>query len=96
MQGPTRFSPEIPWVVVLQNGAMFRVACDVCGADALLPHAGAVQAFAGAHAAHRAASGFGLGDAVAAVAKPAARLLGKAPCTPCEERRQALNRYRLW
>lgn len=39
----------------------------------------------------------GAGDAVAAVAKPIARMLGlKENCTPCEQRRRALNAALPW
>jgi hypothetical protein len=35
---------------------------------------------------------FGLGDAVAVVARPFARVLGRTNCAPCKKRQEALNR----
>jgi hypothetical protein len=40
---------------------------------------------------------FGLGDAVAAIAKPVARALGRDPnCVPCQQRQQRMNRIKLF
>ncbi len=39
----------------------------------------------------------GVGDVVAAVAKPIARALGRDPnCLPCQQRQQRLNKYKLF
>jgi hypothetical protein len=74
------------------------VSCSVCGARAAV-HPAAAEAVVAQHRAHQGAPGrYGAGDLVAAVAKPIARVLGRQPCTPCEQRRHALNRLApaLW
>jgi hypothetical protein len=95
------FSPEIPWVLV-ERGARpypnddFEVMCQVCGQAREVYGTELVTAFARAHAEHMAPPGqLGFGDVVARFAKPVARAMGKAPCTPCEARRHAMNRFRL-
>ncbi len=88
-----RYSPEIPWVLVAESGSprSARVSCTVCG-DGGIVMLPAIGHFAAQHAEHRSPAGtIGLGDVVASVAKPIAGALGMAPCTPCEERRRALN-----
>lgn len=89
----------IPWLWSRAVGAHYDVGCTVCGQGARLPP-DAARAFLDAHGRHVAAPGYrGLGDAVAAIAKPLARALGLAEqCTPCEARRVHLNRLapRLW
>jgi hypothetical protein len=94
-----RFSPEIPWVAVAAVGpGTYLAECEVCGASAS-GDPGVVAAFGQAHQAHTANGYMGLGDAIAAVAKPIARAFGQEPCTPCEARRRALNeaaRVRRW
>lgn len=74
------------------GGRFFSAYCTVCN-DRTTGNARTVQIFETQHAAHQStASGFGgLGDAVAAVAKPVARAFGKQPCAPCEARRRKLN-----
>jgi hypothetical protein len=80
---------DVPWVLVGVQGGAYVASCQVCGATA---HGGdaAINAFADAHAQHTSPSPthFGMGDLVASTAKMLG--LGK-PCTPCEQRRQALN-----
>jgi len=85
-----------PWLLIWipENGEGVVFRCQVCDA-ALRPHSQAeADAFVATHAEHRAPGG-GLGDLVAAFAKPVARLLGYEPeCTPCERRRRELNRMK--
>ena len=96
MQRPLEFSPEIPWVLVAQVDREFEVSCIVCGAFAYLYDEHGVGEFAGLHRAHTAGEGhLGLGDVVAAIAKPIASVFGSEPCTPCEARRRALNAARM-
>lgn len=87
--------PTVSWVLVVPAGRAARVHCEVCGASATIG-ARSVEAFAHQHRAHRSsAPGYhGAGDAVAALTGR----LGMTPCTPCEQRRMALNRMvpRLW
>jgi hypothetical protein len=46
----------------------------------------------GARAVKVRSGGFGLGDAIAVVAKPIGRAIGLPPdCVPCAERQRALN-----
>jgi hypothetical protein len=93
----TRFSPEIPWVVVeVLAPGQCQALCEVCGEHVQGPRAEVVR-FAGTHQAHTAGpEHLGLGDALAAVAKPVARRLGLEPaCTPCEARRRAANALRI-
>lgn len=45
----------------------------------------------GGRAEAAAAGSFGLGDAVATVAKPVANLLGIKNCAPCQRRQAMLN-----
>ena len=86
-----RFSEQIPWVLVQQNGVALGAYCEVCHQQT----AGSPQQiaqFAQAHANHQGNQGhLRLGDAVAAIAKPIAQAFGRQPCTPCEARRRALN-----
>jgi hypothetical protein len=94
-----RFSPEIPWVLVhtYPDGSYggYAFNCEVCGDRNVGTHA-ALTNFASAHRLHAAPQGsLGIGDAVAAVAKPFARAVGIDPnCTPCEARRRMLNQLR--
>jgi len=70
-----------------------QLRCEVCGATATLIPSQADE-FSRQHAQHRSASPthMGLGDVVAKVAQPVARMLGRPDtCTPCEKRKQALN-----
>lgn len=88
-----RFSPDIPWVLIWREprGPLFSLRCEVCGGSDVgdLDEA---NRFAAAHRVHAAPQGsLRLGDAFATVAKPVARAFGRAPCTPCEARRRALN-----
>ena len=91
-----RFSVEIPWVLVdARGGGVFDLYCEVCGDGALQRTAAVAGTFAQAHSVHQSPRGsFRLGDAIAAVAKPVAKAMGKQPCTPCEARRRALNDIR--
>lgn len=91
------YGPEIPWVRVGQDRfGGYRMDCTACGAVAIAGSVGGVEQFATHHAEHTAGPRHvGLGDAVAKLAKPVARAVGKKPCTPCERRRQALNAVRL-
>jgi hypothetical protein len=101
MGAPIPYSPEIPWVLVTpveQLGwtTKYEVMCTVCGARGLAVGSEPARGFAMAHRAHTAGPrAVGLGDAVAAVAKPIARFFGQKPCTPCEARRHALNNARI-
>ncbi len=96
MGAPLPYSPEIPWVLAAEGPGHYEVMCTVCGTRGHVTTTNNVGNFAEHHRAHRAPSGLGLGDAVAAVAKPIARLFGqKTPCTPCEARRHALNNARI-
>jgi hypothetical protein len=90
------FSPDIPWVQVCRGrGPDVFVACQACGEEGSLP-AHEAAAFAGAHREHSAGPDHvGLGDVIAAVAKPIAALFGQEPCTPCEARRRAANQVRM-
>jgi hypothetical protein len=86
------YSPSVPWVLVKPQGPDLLVGCAVCGEKvAMAPED--VDAFAAEHVEHEAPEGsLRLGDAMAAVAKPIARLLGRKPaCSPCEARRRAMN-----
>ncbi len=96
MGAPLPYSPEIPWVLAAEGPGHYEVMCTVCGARGHVTTTNNVGNFALHHRVHRAPDGqHGLGDAVAAVAKPIARLFGqKAPCTPCEARRHRLNAFR--
>lgn len=86
-----RYSAQIPWVLVEPSHAGYNVRCEVCGVGGIATPE-QVPPFVQAHAQHRSPQGFGLGDAIAAIAKPIARAFGqKEPCTPCEARRRALN-----
>lgn len=69
--------------------------CEACGAATTAASPQQADAFSHAHAQHRSASAthLGLGDAVAKVAQPIARVLGRpTSCTPCEARKAGLNR----
>lgn len=91
-----KYSIEIPWVLVEGSPGAFGVVCSVCGERAYLDSPNDVAGFAYAHAEHTAGEGYlGMGDAVAAIAKPVAKFFGQAPCTPCEARRRALNQARV-
>jgi hypothetical protein len=95
-----RYSADIPWVEVQQGSGGWIGRCTVCGETrggrAGLRASGEISSFAMRHRAHTAPAGsIGLGDVVAAIAKPIAALLGRKPCTPCEARRRALNRARI-
>ena len=91
-----RYSETLPWVTVERaRDGTFYVNCDVCGAPGEGLSIEDVHRYAAAHRAHTAPRGtFGIGDAVHAVAGPIAKAFGKAPCTPCEARRHAMNRFR--
>lgn len=92
-----RFSPDIPWVLIEQQlgNRRFSLGCEVCGANGSGDWPGA-QRFIDAHRVHAAPQGsLRLGDAFAAVAAPVARAFGKAPCSPCEARRRAMNAVRF-
>lgn len=101
MGAPLPYSPEIPWVLVAPVAELgwateYEVMCTVCGARGHVAGGELTYAFARAHQAHTAGPrSIGLGDAVAAVAKPIARFFGQKPCTPCEARRHALNNARI-
>jgi hypothetical protein len=86
------YSPDIPWVSVGSgSGGIFVATCEVCGLRSS-GQAQAVDAFALAHAEHVAPEGsWRLGDAVARLAKPVAKALGRPTCTPCAQRQYALN-----
>jgi hypothetical protein len=87
-----RFSPAIPWVLIGEGADFAEVYCEVCSARGFMTTAEDINAFAFAHREHTAGEDyFGLGDAVAAMAKP----FQSAPCTPCEARRRALNQIRV-
>jgi hypothetical protein len=80
---------DVPWVLVGVHGSALVAQCQACGASTHGSEA-AVNAFADAHAQHTSSSQthYGMGDLVASTAK----MLGlNKPCTPCEQRRQALN-----
>jgi len=88
---------DLPWVLAgphpsgaVPYGAPMCVAqCQVCAAT-YEGYCEQLGDFADAHAAHQSASPThqGAGDLVAQLAKS----LGfQKPCTPCEQRRQALN-----
>lgn len=85
--------PAVQWIVFqpVQGGVHLR--CEACGATATLAPSQA-DAFSRQHAQHRSASPthLGLGDVVAKVAQPVARMLRRPEsCTPCEQRKHALN-----
>lgn len=84
---------RVPWIQVQPVRGGYHVTCSVCGVGGVTHQQGAEQ-FVREHEAHRsAAPGYmGAGDAVARVAKPVARAFGMEDCTPCEKRREALNR----
>jgi len=87
---------EIPWVRVLVRPDVYMATCEACNGVMTSHEAADVDVFAATHTTHHAPAGyFGLGDAVAAIAKPIARAFGKAPCTPCEARQRALNEMRV-
>ncbi len=82
--------PGVSWVLWSQTPLGISVACEVCRQSATAPSLPAVDAFASAHREHRttqAQTHFALGDAVAAATKA----VGLKACTPCEQRRMALN-----
>ena len=88
MSVPMEALDDVPWVLVGVYGSGYVAQCQVCGASA----SGAeeqIHAFADAHAAHQSSSQthMGAGDLVAGLAKA----LGFSGCTPCEQRRRALN-----
>ena len=87
--------PDVPWVAVGEAqtyaGGMvaYQAQCQICQAE-ILGDADSVDLFASAHASHVSSSPthLGMGDLVSKLAKS----LGFVkPCTPCEERRQAMN-----
>lgn len=84
--------PDVPWVYVEQveiDPPEYTIFCQVCGRGGLAS-APAADAFLAAHAAHQSASPThqGMGDVIARAAKA----IGfDTPCTPCEQRRRALN-----
>jgi hypothetical protein len=92
-----RFSQQIPWVLVAQSVGGYDVHCEACGAGGHVPPTH-LQEFVSTHSNHQSSQGTGLGDAIAAVAKPIARAFGQKPCSPCEARRRALNAAvpRVW
>jgi len=82
--------PAVSWVrwSRLPRGA--SVYCEVCYQGGPVASLHEVDAFAAAHREHRTTQGvthYALGDAVAAVTKA----VGIKACTPCEQRRMALN-----
>jgi len=86
------YSAKVPWVGVSPGAHGWHVRCGACGALVSTLEPSDVDSFASIHATHQASEGYlGLGDAVAAVAKPIARMFGRAPCTPCEARRRSMN-----
>lgn len=90
------YSAELPWVTWIEprlGESGFQLHCGACGQSAVTYSDGGVHDFARDHSVHRSGRGFGLGDAVAAVAKPVARAMGREPCTPCERRRHMLNQF---
>jgi len=89
--------PQVKWVVTIPlPGGGMRLACEVCKAqiDAYVQHD--ADRFVGQHANHQSADPryYGLGDAVERVT----HALGLQRCTPCEERRRAMNQLapRIW
>ena len=58
--------------------------CTGCGVEGILEHGSTVHEFAVQHQHY-----YGAGDVVAGVT----RALGVKPCTPCEARQQAMNRW---
>jgi len=86
--------PQVQWIIFQpMAGGWYELRCEACGGQATL-HGSRADAFTRAHAQHQSASPThrGLGDAVAAVAKPLARLMGRPEsCLPCEQKRHALN-----
>jgi hypothetical protein len=86
--------PQAQWISYAPHGQAAQVACDVCRVGGTVPRE-QVEAFLAQHLQHHASvSHYGLGDAVAALTK----FFGIRPCTPCEQRRRALNQVapRLW
>lgn len=82
---------DVPWVSVAVTGVFrlsYSASCSVCGAVATgsLEH---VNAFADQHREHTSAdpTHYGAGDLVAAFTKR----MGIPGCTPCEQRRRAMN-----
>lgn len=79
-----------PWVTCGRTSDRWECVCTGCGAEAVTSD-GAHQSFLEGHAGCGGATG--LGDVVAAVAKPVARAVGlPADCVPCARRRAKLNR----
>lgn len=88
-----------------QLGTGLQLTCQGCGASVIVGAPWQSQQFQAVHAgcAPRLApvdpGYYGMGDAVAAVARPIARVVGVDPnCAPCQQRQRELNRWfpRLW
>jgi hypothetical protein len=87
-------------ITAQQFGSGVQITCHGCGASVLVGapwqaeqfqamHAQCAQAFAPVDPNY-----YGAGDAVAAVAQPIARAIGRDPdCLPCAKRKRALNRW---
>lgn len=85
--------PQFEWIFTRRTLGGFELHCALCRTGAILTQDQAAQ-FINQHSAHRSSSPthHGAGDALAAVAKPLARLFGrKAGCLPCERRRAQMN-----
>lgn len=82
-------------------GVGVQLTCLMCGGSAIVTADWQAQRFQRHHAFCTGATPgyYGAGDAVAAVAQPMARALGRDPdCVPCKQRQGWLNRVlpRVW
>ena len=87
----TAAHPRVQWVILQQqHDGSIVCTCQVCNATAHAQVPQQVEAFAGSHARHQSsATHYGAGDMVAGLTGA----LGIKPCTPCEQRRMALNSW---
>lgn len=88
--------PQLPWITCGSDGVRMICRCAACGAVSGLVSPPEADQFAHQHANHTSAAPthYGAGDLVAGATKA----LGIQSCTPCEQRRMALNNLmpRFW
>lgn len=83
------------WVYAYANDSGLWCWCEVCNAEEGPTNDQGLEMFAEAHAQHQSASPtqLGLGDVATPFLSAAAKALGIEHCTPCEQRRLAMNNF---